>query len=399
MAPKGKDPRPKEPANRPGWKGPSFVKKPKSAPKTATVEKSVTIASNSLPSHPIPLELQQLLLNIFNNSFHDLLHSDDLASSLQEVKQALFERDFDTAFGEKKYLETYAARWSPSRALCYAQILADIQQYFTQMPTKSPLSGQKDQLHLSAPRIGFNTAIRVVCFGGGSAEVVAFGGLLSYLIKSSTLTPQENDISNTIEKAKPCEMKLLLVDIAAWGEVVENLSDGLTTPPVLSKYASASAKANNMALIPRDLCATSFKQADALSLSKPDISRMLGEEATLITLLFTLNELYTSSVSKTTSFLLHITAAAKPGTLLLVVDSPGSYSETAIGKDLKKYPMQWLLHHTLLEKTKLGGDGDSLAAWEKLVSQDSEWFRLAEKLRYPILLEDMRYQIHLYRRI
>ena len=35
--------------------------------------------------------------------------------------------------------------------------------------------------------------------------------------------------------------------------------------------------------------------------------------------------------------------------------------------------------------------------WEKLESADSVWFRLAEGLRYPIQLENMRYQMHLYR--
>lgn len=79
------------------------------------------------------------------------------------------------------------------------------------------------------------------------------------------------------------------------------------------------------------------------------------------------------------------------------MDSPGTYSETAIGKDSKKYPMQWLMNHTLLEKSKL--DEDSPSAWDRVVSEDSEWFRLGERLRYPIALEDMRYQVHLYRRV
>jgi len=84
--------------------------------------------------------------------------------------------------------------------------------------------------------------------------------------------------------------------------------------------------------------------------------------------------------------------------MLLVVDSPGSYSETSIGKESKRYPMQWLLNHTLLETSKeRGGKGD--VKWEKLVSDESRWFRLADDLKYPISLENMRYQVHLYRRL
>jgi len=82
----------------------------------------------------------------------------------------------------------------------------------------------------------------------------------------------------------------------------------------------------------------------------------------------------------------------------LVVDSPGSYSETMVGSESKKYPMKWLLDHTLLEKENKD-DKDSLAKWEKIVSEDSRWFRLANSLQYPIPLENMRYQIHLYRRL
>ena len=37
--------------------------------------------------------------------------------------------------------------------------------------------------------------------------------------------------------------------------------------------------------------------------------------------------------------------------------------------------------------------------WEKVVDEESKWFRLPPGLRYPIELENMRYQIHLYRRL
>jgi 25S rRNA (uracil2843-N3)-methyltransferase len=53
--------------------------------------------------------------------------------------------------------------------------------------------------------------------------------------------------------------------------------------------------------------------------------------------------------------------------------------------------MQWLLDHTLIETETPG------YSWEKLQSDESIWFRLPEDLSYPIALEDMRYQMHLYR--
>jgi 25S rRNA (uracil2843-N3)-methyltransferase len=124
----------------------------------------------------------------------------------------------------------------------------------------------------------------------------------------------------------------------------------------------------------------------------------------LLTLLFTLNELYTTSIGKTTAFLLKLTMAVKPGSLLLVVDSPGSYSETKLGSEAKKYPMSWLMDHTLLEpedsqEGPKGGKNESPASWVKIVSEEAKWFRIPEELRYPIPLENMRYQMHLYRRV
>ena len=57
--------------------------------------------------------------------------------------------------------------------------------------------------------------------------------------------------------------------------------------------------------------------------------------------------------------------------------------------------MKWLVDHVLLGE----GEGKDGAEWEKIVEDDSRWFRLPEGLSYPIALENMRYQIHLYRRL
>ena len=79
-----------------------------------------------------------------------------------------------------------------------------------------------------------------------------------------------------------------------------------------------------------------------------------------------------------------------------MVDSPGSYSETAVGAQAKRYPMHWLLDKILLD-TEEGEPVVEGRRWEKRESQTSVWFRLDAALKYPIPLEDMRYQLHLYR--
>lgn len=130
-------------------------------------------------------------------------------------------------------------------------------------------------------------------------------------------------------------------------------------------------------------------------MDKEALKELLGSEPLTVTLMFTLNELYTNGgIGKTTKFLKLLSEMLPDRSLLLVVDSPGSYSEAAVGKEKKRYPMQWLLDHTLMDVRAASKDYE----WEKLESHDSIWFRLPEELSYPIQLENMRYQMHLYQR-
>jgi 25S rRNA (uracil2843-N3)-methyltransferase len=389
----------KDSASRPGWKGPGYVKKsdsPAKAKAKTQGPENVNPASKSV----IPIELQQLLLDIFRNTFSGILAADTLQPLLQEVKAALYERDFSRAFGSQEYLAAYSVRWSPSRSLCYLSILVDLQIHLTEILGTSQLdNGIQENGSPSSCPTTLKSTLTVVCFGGGAAEVVAFGGFLKFLLDTSTTERTDTEASNNLSISdKELGIDLLLVDTAQWGDVVQMLNMGLTTPPPLSNYASSSAKEANSPLISAGRVATTFRCDNVLDLSQNQLDDIAGRGQTLLTLFFTLNELYATSIGKTTALLLSVTTAAKPGTLLLVVDSPGSYSETIVGKDAKKYPIQWLLDHTLLETEKNRGQ-DGTSNWLKVFSDDSRWFRLPDSLRYLIPLENMRYQISLYRRL
>jgi 25S rRNA (uracil2843-N3)-methyltransferase len=383
----------KDSKSRPGWKGPGYVKKaePPSKAKPTQAEKSDS------PTEPLlPINLQQLLLNIFRDSFPGILTSDALQPLLQTVKTALYQRDFTRAFGRDDHLEAYSVRWSPSRALGYATILIDLRKHLAGINVEPETVNGKDSASASP--------LRVVCFGGGAAEVVAFGGFLR-LVKDSASTTQDvaNDDAEALSSSLSISdgaaaIDLVLVDTAEWRTVVAKLHQGLTSPPPLSKYASTSVREANSSLISVQNLTATFRSEDALKLSQSQLSELVGKQPMLVTLLFTLNELYTTSIGKTTEFLLNLTMVTQPGVLLLVVDSPGSYSETTVGSEAKKYPMKWLLDRTLMETEKSSGEETS-ASWEKVIAEDSQWFRLPEGLRYPISLENMRYQVHLYRRV
>ncbi|KAL8759126.1 MAG: hypothetical protein Q9199_001008, partial [Rusavskia elegans] len=179
---------------------------------------------------------------------------------------------------------------------------------------------------------------------------------------------------------------------------------------------------------------------DILDMSNQQL-KDLCQDTKIVTLMFTLNELYSISIAKTTKMLLDLTGCLEEGCLLVVVDSPGSYSTLALNgtkdakknndeaskeggvsqevgdgsvegeeegeRKVKKYPMKWLLDHTLLEVANAGGGDEERSGgeegggkqWEKVHSEDSRWCRLREELKYPIALEDMRMQVHVYRRL
>ncbi|KAG5950293.1 hypothetical protein E4U53_005287 [Claviceps sorghi] len=379
-------------------KTPASKNKSKRPAKTPNGQQSST-AQNPIPStaHHDAVQSskeQQTLLNIFSDAFAAVLSSDRFPTLLQEIKQALYRRDFATAFGKGEYLETYAARWSPPRALCYASVFLGIHHHVEALTGPGHVAerasmscGQRpseaddqDQAHGQDGRLGEapgwsaarGKSLRMLCIGGCAAEHVAFASYLQATNRHGTLT---------------------LLDAGPWAHVASLLQSAVTTAPPLSKYASASARASNRALLATGQLDFAFAQADVLGLTQDRLAEVVGPHPQIVTLLFTLNELYTEAgIGRTTEFLTALRQVLPAGSLLLVVDSPGSYSEAAIGKDKKKYPMQWLLHHTLMQN-----EASSVHMWERLESHDSVWFRLSEELRYPIQLESMRYQMHLYR--
>ncbi|KAK3061501.1 hypothetical protein LTS18_006059, partial [Coniosporium uncinatum] len=248
---------------------------------------------------------------------------------------------------------------------------------------------------------------KIVFLGGGAgAEAMALAFLRFFYDKGyrELWTTERRGASQPhLAFAPPGKCTIETLDIADWEQV-------------LIKLYHASSRIWSNSSVPETDGAptvehldnthfTSFKQCDILDLD-PDTMRISIVEKRLITLMFTLNELYTTSHAKTTTFLLNLTSCTQPGTVLLVVDSPGSYSSMSVNGSEKKYPMHFMLDHTLLtlanRTSKRSGAGQEEIeepCWEKLRTEESTWFRLPKELRYPIPLEDMRYQLHLYRRL
>ncbi|KAF2825639.1 hypothetical protein CC86DRAFT_33624 [Ophiobolus disseminans] len=356
------------PPPRPRWE----TNKKQPPPKVQKLQKTQKAKTSDEVSAPsISLERQQLILDIFKYSFAKRF-AEDIKPLLQEIKTHLYNRDFATAFGKNEYLETYAARWSASRALGYADLFWDLRTHFWPVKSIDEESGAR----------------KIVCLGGGAgAELVALAGVQDLIIHDEMLP------SSTME--------VIAVDIADWTLVLYELTKHATTAPTLSKYASAAIQAANAPLIAAGNLAVSLQKHDILNTDSATLTTMLGD-ATHVTLMFTLNELYSTSVPLTQKFLLNLTSILSAGAILLVVDSPGSYSTITLNGAEKKYPMQWLLDHTLLSQVDGKGTKKEMnvkAKWDKIYDNESRWFRLNPELRYPIELENMRMQVHLYRRL
>lgn len=388
-------------------------------------------APKALKISPAELKVQQSLLNIFSDTFADVLGLDNFTSVLQEVKSALYNRDFEKAFGNEQYLEVYAARWSPTRTLCYAKALEGIRDQLEDLVVDGDrirrLRAKGEDVDVASTKEASRRPLRMLSIGGGAAEIVAFASLLRDVVGNDNNKDGAEGSTNWSEEQLQGDIHL--VDTGPWGPVVSKLQESLTTPPRLSIHASDAARKANRALVaPATRLACSFAQQDALAMTTEQLTEAVrGQDEennnkptgpVLVTLLFTLNELYTGGgIARTTAFLRNLTACVPEGSLLLVVDSPGSYSEAAVGKgddaQKKKYPMQWLMDHTLMTVDKkppppspqqqAGSSTSSTPVrrcrWEKLESHDSIWFRMVPELRYPFQLENMRYQMHLYKAI
>jgi 25S rRNA (uracil2843-N3)-methyltransferase len=270
----------------------------------------------------------------------------------------------------------------------------------------------------------------ICCFGGGAgAELVSIAAAVHLLRKSrmgsasleekqSSEGEEDKDVAvptNLDETGIP-KVSVLLVDLANWHAVTQALYGSITTAPKLSQYASVAVKAANIPFVSCEDLSQALEVTDVLALSSDHLAQLVGSNVKLVTIFFTLNELYTTSRARTQAFLLELTMFIRPGSFLLVVDSAGSYSTVELNGAEKKYPMHWLLDHTLLkvatatslrngeegvqsESKEKGAQEQEYSRWEKLREEESAWFRIPEGLKYPLELENMRYQLHLYRRL
>ncbi|PBP28153.1 hypothetical protein BUE80_DR001054 [Diplocarpon rosae] len=382
-------PVPAAPRERPGWKGPGFLKRAAKQPAQAA---SATRGAVKVQEPRLPPALQQLLMNVFRTALPVCQEYESLKPTLQQIRIAVAEGDYQKAFSRLGWLEAYAVRWSPNRALCAATLLVDLGEEFHDEAWFQSLLGIRDEGRSA------HSPLAAVCFGGGAAEITAFAAALRFLLpRPSATTPVPSGPDSPTATAPGLAgaaapiLRLHLVDRANWAPVISCLETGLTTPPVLSRYASRGARDTNAPFLPPGALETTFRQSDVLAADQAGLEAMIGSHASLITIFFTLSDLHNFSTAKTAAFLL------KADEAVAKQDDVGTErEEKEKEKQKRKYAIQNLLDVVLLEK-HVAGPG-RVSAWEELVRDRSRLFKLEREVKFPLSLENIKFQVHLFRR-
>ena len=391
------------PIRRPGWTGPCYIRKPAKQTLAAVKDNSSTEQIQSLS-----VKHQQLILDTIRTTFPAVDEFNALIPVLREVREALEQKDYCKAFGTEEFLEAYTIRWSPSKALTMANVLAWI------------CSEMKETawIQLFLHNDGQKPS-KIVCIGRGGSNLLACVALLKHshqskldeILRLKSSSPDlimQDTVSITTSHLDPEHNDSAMVDLSLndrhdWSGIVTKLQHTLTHSPPLSKYATAKAHASNIPPIPSHVLNLAVNHLNILESGSTTLGAMIGPNPALITLFFTLHEFYSISITKTTAFLSRLTSTAPKGSLLLIVDSPGAdlaLPDRSNKGQEKRHPLEWLLYQALLPPKSTNSKEEQQPAWAKLIRAGHEKeYKLPAGLRFPGSLENTRLQVHLLERL
>lgn len=291
--------------------------------------------NESLPFETDTSLSSKVLIDLFTKELKYILESAQLTEFIQQVKGALYQRNYLEAFDNDDKRFAYVSRWTPSRALAYSSLFSSLDDIveLLQEPTRVK---------------------NVLCIGGGAcSELVGLGSVFCRL-------KEYNSTSSSC-------VNVDIIDIADWSKIVTTMTNYIKQNWI---YQGENFHSK-------------FIHSDILSNRSYNYT-----DIDLITLLFTTNELFAEKRTPTIHFLQKLNQECKSGTLLLMAESAGSYSYITIGT--KKFPVQFMIDTILLGKQNDG-------PWSLVNQSDSCWYRLPE-IDYPMKLENMRFFYRLYRK-
>lgn len=331
---------------------------------------------------------------------------DILGKTIQKVKGFLYDRDYEAAFGTPERLNAYVYRWSPSRSFCYAHVFyktlnnsnnkdKDKSSVTTTTSKNSKKSSSARPVNTSEKETKDNnnnaintTPNKVLSIGGGACgEIVGYGHYLKRLQEEQR---QEQDNSPTNlhdnEEKDPAQQQqqqessfqIDVIDMANWTSIIDKVKTSLSTTNSWGIDSSPQI---------------SFIHKSILSMDPEEI-KTLVQSHNVITIFFTLNELFQQDKQQTIKLLQLIRTFAKSGTTVIFIESAGSYSDIQVGK--KTFSIQMLVHYLMTSPPP----SDDPPTWNVIEKTESVWYRHSltndDLEDFGFKLENMRYFISSY---
>jgi 25S rRNA (uracil2843-N3)-methyltransferase len=280
--------------------------------------------------------MESQILNLLAETFQTTLQSSSYKQTISEIKFRFKERDYNSIFERKENLPYYVAEYTPTRALCYFHLGKCIERHLVE-------------------------GGRIHCMGGGSCgELIGFSAF-RHLIHIAECQKNSTDCQEECQ-----QMEFVIHDYADYSDIITQ-----TQSAIEKKFIKSNLK-------------VSFIHSDVTEQSTA--AQKSIQEADLITCMFLLNELFAASKAGFVQFITRLLQDMKKGSMLLVVDSAGSFSDVKTSSSKRIYSVWMLL--------------DALRDLEIVEKDDSRWFRLPPSLQqhYPVKVENCRYFLRFYRK-
>lgn len=342
----------------------------KAGPSTATAAATTSTPNPRIPApdrHPLTTTPSSNdILALIRHALSRTITSADFVPTVQKIKGLLYERKWLEAFGDEGLLEAYAGRWVPSRALCFRELLGASEEI------RGALFGDEEE-EVDEGGQGGPSARRVVSLGGGAgSELLAIASLAH---GQRVLERQQEECSGS-----SAGLEWVGADYGPWTTVLDQFTDACNSLWSLDLRPECHQM---------NLLDTTASQS---------LKPLLTSDTRLVTLLFTVCELMSQSRPATIRLLHDLTSQLRPGGLLLIADSASDIAEFELGSSGRKWPVYMVLDAVMLGMKTDAGEENK---WEKVDSEDSRWFRLAEGAgaNWPVKLENTRYWYRLYRRV
>ncbi|RUP45983.1 hypothetical protein BC936DRAFT_147498 [Jimgerdemannia flammicorona] len=269
---------------------------------------------------------EQAILNAIQQACTSTFSDPTFTTTLQSIKTAFFARDYLSIFTVPANLPTYTAAYIPARSLCYYTLFRD-------EPLLQGLLSRRSRIFLP---------------GSGSGSELM--GITAAMLHASSETQR---------------VELRMQDIGEWGDVLGGLE-----AEVRRRWGFGEEL----------VCG--YERGDVLGV----VGRVEEEiqEADLITFMFVMNELFVEK-ARAMEMVKRLVGGMKKGAWLLVGFVYGFVKITLLKvPDLKllQYPLQVVDSAGSFSHLKVGGRTymvyfllDALKDLEKLISEDSKWYR------------------------